>query len=159
MHAFSAITAAVRWQQKSEGGGDGDPRQVRRLVPAASRGVDSPETRKATSRKRRCDVSPYQFVPLIILIINQGRKKKFIKKKKRNERKGKGKRRRNVVSMNSRIPAGLVGFFLSTDERERADLFRIIYETSTCLPFNRLFDSSLTIVNFQLQQYFFLAQI
>jgi len=71
---------------------------------------------------------------VIILIINQGRKKR-LKKMKRKKRKGKGKRRRNVVSMNSRIPAGLVGFFLSTDERERADLFRIIYETPTCLPF------------------------
>jgi len=49
-----------------------------------------PATRKATtSRKRRCDVSQYQLVPVIILIINQGRKKKF--SKKRNERKEKGR--------------------------------------------------------------------
>ena len=34
-----------------------------------------PATRKATtSRKRRCK---RQFIPVIILIINQGRKKKF----------------------------------------------------------------------------------
>jgi len=46
-----------------------------------------PATRKATtSRKRRCK---RQFIPVIILIINQGRKKKF--SKKRNERKEKGR--------------------------------------------------------------------